>query len=60
MEKRRVSPSCSRSISACALKSSTKTFNNNPTFAHGFVVVIEDAGWERIYFLANDMDHPIE
>lgn len=37
-----------------------ETFNSNPTYAHGFVVVIEGGNWECIYFLANDIDHPMK
>ena len=37
-----------------------ETFANNPTYAHGFVVVVADDNWMRVYLLATDMDHPIK
>ncbi|MDM8563184.1 hypothetical protein QUF54_07510 [Candidatus Marithioploca araucensis] len=35
-----------------------ESFSNNPTFAHGFVV-ISNAVENQIYLLATDIDHPI-
>lgn len=35
------------------------SFSENPTYAHGRVVVVA-GNWGRLYFLASDMDHPIE
>jgi hypothetical protein len=34
------------------------SFHTNPTFAHGFVVIVE-ACPEQVYFLSTDIDHPI-
>ncbi len=36
-----------------------ESFADNPTFAHGFVVVPEQEGARTVYFLATDIDHPI-
>lgn len=34
------------------------SFSNNPTYAHGFVVIVAGK-WDRLYVLATDRDHPI-
>jgi len=39
-------------------KELNETFSKNPTYRHGFVVVMKD-NWSRTYFLVNDKDHPI-
>lgn len=36
-----------------------KTFAENPTYAHGIILVLADDR-RTIYFLVQDMDHPIE
>ena len=36
-----------------------ESFADNPTFAHGFVVIASQEGARRIYFLSTDIDHPI-
>jgi hypothetical protein len=37
-----------------------ESFENNPTYRHGFVATIMKDGWSRVYFLATDLDHPIQ
>ena len=37
-----------------------ETFANNPRYPHGFVVALAEGAWSRVYFLATDLDHPIE
>ena len=37
-----------------------ETFTDNPTYAHGFVIVLGDSSSRTLYFLATDMDHSIE
>lgn len=34
------------------------TFNQNGTYAHGFVAAIDD-NYQKLFFVASDMDHPI-
>lgn len=36
-----------------------RTFSQNPTYAHGFVVAMRD-DIHKLYFIARDMDHSIE
>lgn len=36
-----------------------KTFSQNSTYAHGFVVVMKN-DLSKLYFIARDLDHPIE
>lgn len=36
------------------------TFSSNPTCAHGYVVVLKNSNFDRVYFLASDKDHPIK
>lgn len=35
-------------------------FEQNPTYRHGFVVISKKQGWSKIYFVATDLDHPLE
>lgn len=37
-----------------------ESFEDNPTYRHGFVATITKDGWSRVYFLATDLDHPIQ
>jgi len=37
-----------------------ESFAENPTFAHGFVVMCAQDGARTIFFLSRDLDHPIE
>lgn len=35
------------------------SFAENKTYAHGLVIVVQEIGWQTFYFMARDMDHPI-
>lgn len=37
-----------------------ESFEDNPTFRHGFVATIAKDSWSKVHFLATDLDHPIK
>lgn len=37
-----------------------ESFERNPMYRHGFVATVTKDGWSKVYFLATDMDHPIQ
>lgn len=37
-----------------------ESFEDNPTYRHGFAATITKDGCSRVYFLATDLDHPIK
>lgn len=58
----RLPPGLAEIVPAADLLYSQKlneSFADNPTFAHGFVVVPKQEGARTIYFLSTDIDHPI-
>jgi hypothetical protein len=36
-----------------------RSFNSNPTMAHGVLFLIEEDKLKRVWFIAQDLDHPV-